>query len=59
MDIEKQLSDIKHFSKVYSPITHSRNEWELFIIQLTSLEKSVKDIKNFLIERKKQREALL
>ena len=59
MDIEKELSDVKHFSEVYSPITHTRNEWELFMIQLVSLEKSVKIIKDCLIQRKKQRDALL
>lgn len=56
MDIEKELSNIKHFCQVYSPITHSRNEWELMNIQLISLEKSVKIIKDFLIQNKKLRD---
>lgn len=48
MDIEKKLSDIKHFSESYSTITHSRNDWELFMIKLISLENSVKIIKDCL-----------
>ena len=54
MDIEKELSDVKKFSEVYSPVTHSRNEWELFMIQLVSLENSVKIIKDYLAKKNNQ-----